>query len=236
MRRRRRRETVRHVLRFGDGAIDLVWRVRRRPWTRADLLLAGALLVPLALYSVYSTGEVRLRHFSLALPWVMLAAAVGLQWLASRVKRYERWALAGGLGVLSVMALPTIVALDSAPSGMPAVLEQIGVSLHAAAVSEGGRELLAAGRFTQPLTLEGFEAIAGLAPAPINYLQADLSALTVNGGGGDGRCSRRHRGLAANPPPANTIPRRTRIRSSRPSCATTARFVFLRTPEAKARR
>jgi hypothetical protein len=47
-----------------------------------------------------------------------------------------------------------------------AVLEQIGTSLHAAAVSEGGRELLAAGRFTQPLTLEGFEAIAGLAPPP----------------------------------------------------------------------
>jgi hypothetical protein len=47
-----------------------------------------------------------------------------------------------------------------------AVLEQIGASLHAAAVSEAGRELLAAGRFTQPLTLEGFEAVAGLAPPP----------------------------------------------------------------------
>ena len=47
-----------------------------------------------------------------------------------------------------------------------AVLEQIGTSLHAAAVSEAGRELLAAGRFTQPLTLEGFEAVAGLAPPP----------------------------------------------------------------------
>jgi hypothetical protein len=46
------------------------------------------------------------------------------------------------------------------------VLEQIAASLHAAAVSEGGRELLAAGRFTQPLTLEGFDAIAGLAPPP----------------------------------------------------------------------
>ncbi len=44
------------------------------------------------------------------------------------------------------------------------VLEQIAASLHAAAVSEGGRELLAAGRFTQPLTLEGFDALAGLAP------------------------------------------------------------------------
>jgi hypothetical protein len=46
------------------------------------------------------------------------------------------------------------------------VLEQIAASLHAAAVSEGGRALLAAGRFTQPLTLEGFNALAGLAPPP----------------------------------------------------------------------
>jgi len=48
----------------------------------------------------------------------------------------------------------------------PAVQEQIAASLHAAAVSEQGREVLAAGRFTQPLTLEGFDAIAGLAPPP----------------------------------------------------------------------
>lgn len=46
------------------------------------------------------------------------------------------------------------------------VLEQIAASLHAAAVSEVGREVLAAGRFTQPLTLEGFNALAGLAPPP----------------------------------------------------------------------
>ena len=46
------------------------------------------------------------------------------------------------------------------------VLEQIAASLHAAAVSEVGREVLAAGRFTQPLTLEGFDALAGLAPPP----------------------------------------------------------------------
>jgi 4-amino-4-deoxy-L-arabinose transferase-like glycosyltransferase len=104
----------------------LVGRVRHRPWSRADLLLAGSVLVPLAVYSVYSTGEVRLRHFSLALPWVMLVAALGLQWLASKVGRYERWALAGGIGLLSVLAVPRIVALDSAPSGMPAVLEAIG--------------------------------------------------------------------------------------------------------------
>ena len=46
------------------------------------------------------------------------------------------------------------------------VLEQIAASLHAAAVSEVGREVLAAGRFTQPLSLEGFNALAGLAPPP----------------------------------------------------------------------
>ena len=46
------------------------------------------------------------------------------------------------------------------------VLEQIASSLHAAAVSKHGREVLAAGRFTQALTLEGFDALAGLAPPP----------------------------------------------------------------------
>jgi hypothetical protein len=44
------------------------------------------------------------------------------------------------------------------------ILEQIATSLHAAAVSEHGRELLAAGRLTEALTLEGFNALAGLAP------------------------------------------------------------------------
>jgi hypothetical protein len=47
-----------------------------------------------------------------------------------------------------------------------AILEQIAASLHAAAVSEHGRELLAAGQFTEPITLEGFDAVAGLAPPP----------------------------------------------------------------------
>jgi hypothetical protein len=44
------------------------------------------------------------------------------------------------------------------------VLEQIATSLHAAAVSEQGRQVLADGRFTQAMTLEGFNALAGLAP------------------------------------------------------------------------
>ena len=47
-----------------------------------------------------------------------------------------------------------------------AVREQIASSLHASAVSEQGRELLAAGQFTEPLSLEGFDAVAGLAPPP----------------------------------------------------------------------
>ncbi len=44
------------------------------------------------------------------------------------------------------------------------VLEQISASLHAAAVSDKGREILAAGQFTEPLELAGFDAVAGLAP------------------------------------------------------------------------
>jgi hypothetical protein len=46
------------------------------------------------------------------------------------------------------------------------VLEQISASLHAAAVSDKGREILAAGQFTEPLELAGFDAVAGLAPPP----------------------------------------------------------------------
>ena len=67
-----------------------------------------------------------MRHCSLALPWAMLVAALGLAWLAARVARYERWALATALAVLTVLAVPRIVALDSAPSGMPALLKVIG--------------------------------------------------------------------------------------------------------------
>jgi hypothetical protein len=108
------------------GIAVLVWRLRRRPWSRADLLLAGSLLIPLALYSVYSTGEVRMRHFSLALPWVMLAAALGLAWLTSALGRNQHWARAAALTVLVALAVPRIIALDSAPSGMPAILEAMG--------------------------------------------------------------------------------------------------------------
>jgi Dolichyl-phosphate-mannose-protein mannosyltransferase len=98
----------------------------RRRWSRADLLLGGSLLVPLLLYSVYSTGEVRMRHFSLAVPWVMLAAALGLDRLLRLVPVQRRvWATAAAALVLLVLAAPRTVDLASAPSGMPAVLAYI---------------------------------------------------------------------------------------------------------------
>ena len=97
------------------------------------MLLLGSLLVPLLLYSVYSTGEVRMRHFSLALPWVMLAAALGLEWLcvalAERGRGGTRFAnciIGAAVGVVMVAALPRIVALDAAPSGMGAVVAALG--------------------------------------------------------------------------------------------------------------
>ena len=43
-------------------------------------------------------------------------------------------------------------------------VEQIGETLRAAAVSEEGRERLALGRFERPLSFEGFDVLAGLAP------------------------------------------------------------------------
>ena len=104
----------------------LVWRLCRKPRSRADLLLAGSLLVPLALYSVYSTGEVRLRHFSLALPWVMLAAALALDYLARLVNNRRRnWILAASMVVLVLATVPRVATLDTAPSGMPVVLDAI---------------------------------------------------------------------------------------------------------------
>jgi hypothetical protein len=93
----------------------------RRRWSRADLLLAGSLLVPLALYSVYSTGEVRMRHFSLALPWVMLAAALGLDRLLCLIRWQRPAALVAGV-LLVGLAVPRTIDLATAPSGMPAVL------------------------------------------------------------------------------------------------------------------
>jgi hypothetical protein len=106
--------------------VGIVVLLARRRWSRADLLLAGSLLVPLALYSVYSTGEVRIRHFSLALPWVMLAAALGLDWLLRRLPARREAVAAAAVAVLVVLAVPRSVELATAPSGMPAVLSAVG--------------------------------------------------------------------------------------------------------------
>jgi len=46
-----------------------------------------------------------------------------------------------------------------------AALRQIGETLRTAAVSEEGRELLARGRFTEPMQASGFELLQGMAPA-----------------------------------------------------------------------
>jgi hypothetical protein len=105
----------------------LLWRLSTiRPPQRADLLLAGSLLVPLLLYSFYSTGEVRLRHFSLAIPWVMLAAALGFDWLAHFARQRQQVIVGLGLIALVAMALPRIVALDTPPNGMSQVLANLG--------------------------------------------------------------------------------------------------------------
>lgn len=103
------------------------WVARRQTLATADLLLAASLLVPLVLYSFYSTGEVRLRHFSLAMPWVMLTTALGLVWLTDRLVRGRRRVVPGVLTAgLIVLAIPRIVALDNAPSGMAAVQAFVG--------------------------------------------------------------------------------------------------------------
>ncbi|HYW89395.1 MAG TPA: glycosyltransferase family 39 protein [Chloroflexota bacterium] len=111
--------------------LGIVVLLARRRWSRADLLLAGSLLVPLVLYSVYSTGEVRMRHFSLALPWVMLAAALAVDRLVRLLAVRREAATALAVVVLVVLALPRTWALITAPSGMPAVLaylQQRGVA------------------------------------------------------------------------------------------------------------
>src|SRR5213079_2833085 len=47
--------------------------------------------------------------------------------------------------------------------GSGSVVNDVAGSLRAAAISTTGRELLARGRFTQPLTVEGFEVVSELA-------------------------------------------------------------------------
>jgi hypothetical protein len=47
----------------------------------------------------------------------------------------------------------------------PAVLDQVDESLRAAAISEDGRELLARGRFVEPIRAEGFDVVSRIAEA-----------------------------------------------------------------------
>jgi hypothetical protein len=89
-------------------------------------LLVGSLIVPLTIYSVYSTGEVRLRHFSLALPWVMLTAGLAIQQLSSLARSRQSLVVTAITMVLVALAIPRVAALDAAPSGMPALLNFIG--------------------------------------------------------------------------------------------------------------
>jgi hypothetical protein len=57
----------------------------------------------------------------------MLAAALALSWLAQLLaKSWQSWVLGASVAALALAALPRIIALDSAPSGMPAVLNAIG--------------------------------------------------------------------------------------------------------------
>jgi hypothetical protein len=115
--------------------VGLAVLVVRRKWERKDLLLAGSLLVPLALYSVYSTGEVRMRHFSLALPWVMLTAALALDWLVQRLPARRDVVTFAACALLVALAVPRSVELATAPNGMPAVLAYL--SGRAAATTNG---------------------------------------------------------------------------------------------------
>jgi hypothetical protein len=95
-----------------------------RPKRRQDVLLLTALLVPIALYSVYVAGAVRMRAFSLALPWVMLAAAIGLDAIIKYLPR-PRVLLGAAAVALTVLAIPRDVELISAPNGIPAALSYL---------------------------------------------------------------------------------------------------------------
>ncbi len=103
---------------FAVGACVLVVR---RSWARADVFLVASLFVPVVLFSVYSSGEVRMRNFSVALPWAMLLAALGLNWVAERT-RYPGRVVAAALCVLGLFVLPRDVEIITAPSAMPDLL------------------------------------------------------------------------------------------------------------------
>jgi hypothetical protein len=104
---------------LGIGVLAL-----RRPWSRADMFLVLSLLVPVVLFSVYSSGEVRMRNFSAALPWAMLLAAVGVNWVAERT-RYPGWVAAAAVCLLGLFAVQRDVELVTAPSATPDLLNAL---------------------------------------------------------------------------------------------------------------
>jgi len=111
---------------FLVGIGILVLHLRGRHTSQSEMLLIGSVLVPLALYSVYSTGEVRMRHFSLALPFVMLAASIGLERLARIAGNCGGLVLVVACVLLAAIGTPRTSALVSDPSGIGAVLEFVG--------------------------------------------------------------------------------------------------------------
>jgi len=106
--------------------IGVAWALGRSKGP-VDVLFLTALLAPVALYSVYVAGAVRMRAFSLALPWIMLAAALGLDALVLGVgallrRRQQPLFLGVATAGLVVLALPRGIELMSAPNGVPAML------------------------------------------------------------------------------------------------------------------
>jgi hypothetical protein len=97
----------------------------RRAWSRAEVFVALSFFVPVILFGVYSSGEVRMRNFSVALPWAMLLAALGLNWIAERT-RYPGWVAAGALCALGAFVLPRDVELVTAPSATSGLLDTLG--------------------------------------------------------------------------------------------------------------
>ncbi len=108
------------------GAGVLALRPGHR-WSRADVFLTASLCAPVVLFSVYSSGEVRMRNFSVALPWAMLLAALGLNWVAART-RYPGQVVAVALCGLGVFALPRVVEVINAPSATPGLLATLAAN------------------------------------------------------------------------------------------------------------
>jgi 4-amino-4-deoxy-L-arabinose transferase-like glycosyltransferase len=117
--------------------VGLTALIVRRAWSRADALLSVCLFVPVVLFSVYSSGEVRMRNFSVALPWAMLLAALGLCWLADRT-HFPNPITAAALALLVVLALPRDISIITAPSGIPALQAMLSSSGIARVASTNG--------------------------------------------------------------------------------------------------